>query len=263
LRFHDIDVLSKILWPGILQIDLAYTFPKFTLCYGISKCGLSMVFIHLSITSKIRSKGFTAITIIKLHFEQFPKMYNGSGGYKMKNSCMTAIAALLVLAASSCGNQGNPKVSDEPETRIMQQEDGTVSLKLAEAALYNDPTDPAGNTAEWEVVITKPGRYKVWLTSATKDTMDLRYSQAVKISLMDDQLEGKPVCDRISENAGIIHDSYFIAESYMGSFFIADSGEYKVQVISEKVDPKKIGKQNSSPLDDTMMISVQLTPATR
>jgi hypothetical protein len=49
----------------------------------------------------------------------------------------------------------------------------------------------------------------------------------------------------------------------MGSFFIPDSGEYKVQVISEKVDPKNIGKQISSPMDDTMMISVQLAPAMR
>lgn len=181
----------------------------------------------------------------------------------MKNSCLTAISALLVITVSSCGNHGSPKVTEDGENRVMQQEDGTVLLKLAEAALYNDPADPVGNTAEWEVVITKPGRYKVWLTSATKDTMDLRYSHAVKISLMDDQLERKPVCDRISENAGIVHDSFFITESYMGSFFIPDSGEYKVQVISEKVDPRNTGKQNTSPMDDTMMISVQLAPATR
>jgi hypothetical protein len=190
-------------------------------------------------------------------------MSNRSGGYKMKNICMTAMAALLAFTIASCGNQGNPTVTDGSENLIMQQEDGTVSLKLAEAAMYNDPENPAGNTAEWEVKITKPGRYKVWLTSATKDTMDLRYSQAVKISLMDDQLEGKPVCDNILENAGIVNDAYFIAESYMGSFFIQSPGEYKVQVISEKVDPKKIGKQNTSLMDDTMMISVQLAPATR
>ncbi len=181
----------------------------------------------------------------------------------MKNICLTAITALLAITVSSCGNHGSPKVSEDVENRIMQQEDGTVTLKLAEAAIYNDLADPAGNTAEWEVVITKPGRYWVWLSSATKDTMDLKYSQAVKISLLDDLLEGKPVCNRISENAGFVQDSYFIAESYMGSFFIPDSGEYKVQVISEKVDPKNLEEQNTSSLDDTMMISVQLTPAIR
>jgi len=190
-------------------------------------------------------------------------MSNRSGGNKMKNICLTAITAFLAITVSSCSNHGSPKVTEDDENRIIQQEDGTVSLKLAEAAIYNDPADPAGNTAEWEVVITKPGRYKVWLTSATRDTMNLRYSQAVKISLFDDQLEGKPVCNRISENAGIVHDSYFIAESYMGSFFIPNSGEYKVQVISEKVDPKNTVKQNVSPMDDTMMISVHLAPATR
>jgi hypothetical protein len=190
-------------------------------------------------------------------------MSNRSGGYKMKKICLTAMTALLVIIIPSCGNHGSPNVSEDVENRIMQQEDGTVLLKLAEAAIYNDPSDPVGNTAEWEVVITKPGRYWVWLSSATKDTMDLRYSHAVKISLMDDQLEGKPVCNRISENAGIVHDSYFIAESYMGSFFIQDSGEYKVQVISEKVDPRNLEKQNTALLDDTMMISVQLAPATR
>lgn len=189
-------------------------------------------------------------------------MSNRSGGYKMKNISLTTMTALLAITVSSCGNHRSPEVTDESGNRIIQQEDGKVSLKLSEAAVYKDPADPAGNTAEWEVVITKPGRYKVWLTSATKDTMDLKYSHTVKISLMDDQLEAKPVCDNILENAGIVHDSYFIAESYMGSFFIQDSGEYKVQVISEKVNPKIIGKQNASLIDDTMMISVNLAPAT-
>jgi hypothetical protein len=190
-------------------------------------------------------------------------MSNRTGGYKMKNICLTAMTVVLAITVSSCGNHGSPKVTEDDENRIIQQEDGTVSLKLTEAAIYNDPADPAGNTAEWEVVITKPGRYWVWLSSATKDTMDLRYSHAVKISLMDNQLEENPVCNRISENAGIVHDSYFIAESYMGSFFIPDSGEYKVQVISEKVDPKNKEQQNISPMDDTIMISVQLSPAAR
>lgn len=173
------------------------------------------------------------------------------------------ISGLVILFVWSCNHRGNTGFIQDAENRILQQEDGTVSLALDQAACYSDVVDPSINTAEWYVVISKPGRYKVWLSSATKDTMDLSYANPVRISLSDKQLEVDPACDNIIENSGDVPRSYFRADSYMGSIYIAEPGEYNLQVISEKVIAKNIRSQNTLLSDDTMLMSVQLTPLTR
>jgi hypothetical protein len=86
------------------------------------------------------------------------------------------------------------------ENAVLQQEDGTLSLDMEKATCYNDEFDPSSNTAEWNVVISKPGRFKVWLSSATKDTTELSYVNSVKISLLDNQLEVDPAVIRCSES---------------------------------------------------------------
>jgi hypothetical protein len=163
----------------------------------------------------------------------------------------------------SCGHLGDTKNLKDAENRITQQEDGTISLKLEKAACYSDVVNPSSNTAEWNVVISKPGRFKVWLSSATKDTTDLSYANSVKISLMDNQLEVNPVCDKIVQNSSDVPYPYFRADSYMGSFYISEPGEYNIQVISEKVTSKNARSQSSSPADNTKLMSVILTPMTR
>jgi len=180
----------------------------------------------------------------------------------MRKIIFTFIAGLAIIIVWSCGHKGNTKDLKEAENRIIQQEDGTLSMKLDEAATYSDLVDPSCNTAEWNVVISKPGGYKVWLTSATKDTIDLNYSNSVRISLSDDHLEVTPECDKIVKNADNVTSSYFIADSYMGSFYIPEPGEYNMQVISEKVIAKNNRTQNTSLADDIMLLSVHMTPMT-
>jgi hypothetical protein len=57
----------------------------------------------------------------------------------------------------SYGQHGTIQYSKEAEHRIVQESDGTVSLKIEKAACYNDAVNPSNNTADWNVVITKPG----------------------------------------------------------------------------------------------------------
>ena len=138
-----------------------------------------------------------------------------------------------------------------------------MSLKLDKAGFYCDLTNPSNNTADWNVVISKPGHFKVWLSSATKDTSNLNYANSVRISLLDDQLEVKPVCDKIVQNTNDVHYPYFRADSYMGSVYVSEPGEYNIQVISEKVTSKTTEFQSTSLADDTKLMSVILMPITR
>jgi hypothetical protein len=176
---------------------------------------------------------------------------------------LTLIICLVSVVMWSCTHQGSPKGLQEAGNTILQQEDGTVSLKLDKAECYNDKVNPSYNTADWNIVISKPGRFKVWLASATKDTTDLRYRNSVRINLLDDHLVANPVCDKIVHNSGDVSYPYFKTESYMGSLYVSEPGEYNIQVISEKVIAKNSGAKNTSPIDDTMMMSVVLTPMTR
>jgi len=151
----------------------------------------------------------------------------------------------------------------EADNRIIQQQDGTVSLKLEKAACYSDAVNPSNNTADWNVVISKPGRFKVWLSSATKDTADLSYSSSVKVNILDDHLEVTPAIDKVVTNSDDVPDSYYRADSYVGSFYVPEPGEYNIQVISDKVIAKNAGSKNNPQIDDTILMSVLITPAIR
>jgi len=179
----------------------------------------------------------------------------------MKRRTIVYFIGLALLPVWSCGHKESKDLKDA-ENRIMQQNDGTISLILDKAAFYSDVVNPSNNTADWNVVISKPGQYKVWLSSATKDTSDLKFANSVRISLLDDQLEANPVCDKIVRNSTDVHYPYFRADSYMGSVNVSEPGEYNIQLISEKVISKK-AEQNTSVADDTKLMSVILTPATR
>ncbi len=168
------------------------------------------------------------------------------------------MAALFVW---SCGTRSDK--NNVPENAVVQQEDGTLALNLDKATCYNDAVNPSSNTAEWNVVVSKPGRFKVWLSSATKDTTELSYINSVKVSLLDNQLEVDPACDKIVRNSDEVSYPYYRADSYMGSFYISEPGEYNIQVISEKVLPKEAMNDVSSGPADTRLMSVILTPNTR
>lgn len=181
----------------------------------------------------------------------------------MKKRNFVLLICLVSLIVVSCAHQKVTKDLKADENSVSQNEDGTISLKLDKAACYSDKVNPSNNTAEWNVIISKPGRFKVWLSSATKDTTNLSYANSVRISLSDDHLEANPACDKIVLNSGDVPYHYFRADSYMGSFYFSEPGQYNIQVISEKVVAKDSGSKNITPTDKTMLMSVILTPTTR
>jgi hypothetical protein len=166
-----------------------------------------------------------------------------------------------VCLLCSCGNSGK-KVSENQRdaTKIIQGADGTISLKLDKADCYNDMSDPSGNTAEWDVVVSKSGRYNVWISSATKDTTDLKYKHPLLVSVQDTRIEGHPGCDKIISNSRDVDYPYFRADSFVGSMYIQDTGEFNIQVISEKIVPKDYNPGNASGEDLSKLISVSFTP---
>jgi hypothetical protein len=149
------------------------------------------------------------------------------------------------------------------DNKILQQADGTISLKVDKAECYQDKVNPASNTAEWSVMVSKSGRYNVWLSSATKDTTDLKYENSVRLNILDNRLEARPACDKVFQNSGDVSYPYFRADSFMGSLYLQDTGVYYIQVISEKILPKEDQASQTSFEDNSKLLSVFLTPITR
>jgi hypothetical protein len=149
------------------------------------------------------------------------------------------------------------------ENEILQQKDGTISLKIDKAECYHDLVNPASNTAEWNVVVSKSGRYDVWLSSATIDTTDLKYKNSVLLSISDNRLETLPIVNRVVQNSSDVSRPYYQADSFMGSLYLQDTGVYSVQVISDRILPKDFNPGGSAPEDLTKILSVSLTPAKR
>ena len=183
----------------------------------------------------------------------------------MRRELLVCLVMTGIVLISSCKNEvkSGDESSKISENSIVQADDGTISLKINKAECYSDMTNPSNNTADWNVVISKPGRFKVWLSSATKDTSDLKYTNSVRISLLDDQLEAKPACDKIVQNTSEVQYPYFRADSYMGSVYVSEPGEYNIQVISEKITSNTTEFQSTSLADDTKLMSVILMPVTR
>jgi hypothetical protein len=169
-----------------------------------------------------------------------------------------------VMLFNSCGNSlttaGRAGNGNDANV-IKQQDDGTISLNLANADCYSDVKNPSCNTAEWNVNVSKKGRYNIWLSSATKDTNDLNYKNAVMVSVQDLMIEGRPECDRIVYNSSDVKYPWFRADSFIGAMYIQDTGVFHVQINSEQILPKDINKGEMSAADLTKLISVSFTPA--
>jgi len=171
------------------------------------------------------------------------------------------IISLVLLLVWACGKKSDP--NSVSENAVIQDADGTLALSMENATCYSDIVNPSSNTAEWNIVVSKPGHFRVWLSSATKDTTDLSYANSVKISLLDKLLEVNPECDKVVLNSDKVSFPYFRADSYVGSLYISEPGEYSIQVISEKVLSKKAMNSSTSCLGDTKLMSVILAPMTR
>jgi hypothetical protein len=183
----------------------------------------------------------------------------------MRNILFTLSVLAVTLIIYSCSNSENRpgKKAITANEKIKQKNDGTIDLHIEKASCYDDNTNPSGNTAEWTFIVLMPGRYKVWLSSATTDTMDLQYHSKVKISFQDEWLDVKPARDKIVLNAGDVKYPYFRADSYMGTFYIQEPGEYSIQVISEKVIAQSENIKHTPETDHTKLISLFLTPSTQ
>jgi hypothetical protein len=170
-----------------------------------------------------------------------------------------------ILIFYSCRNSGDQK---EPkmkvvQNKILQQSDGTISLKVDKADCYRDMVNPSSNTAEWNVRVSKSGRFNVWLSSATKDTTDLKYDNSVKLNILENRFEIRPGCDKIIRNSDDVAYPYFRADSFVGSLYIQDTGLFNVQIISEKIVPDDTKKGESSATENSKLLSVFFTPITR
>jgi hypothetical protein len=183
----------------------------------------------------------------------------------MRNILIIVSFFVITFSIISCNNSANNTAkTNTANTHIVKQlDDGTINLQIEKAFCYNNQANPSYNAAEWNIVVTKSGRYEVWLSSATIDTVDLQYNNLVTISLQDKQLNVKPISNKIILNASGVKYPYFRADSYMGEFYIQDPGEYSVQLISEKVIAESDTTRTSGVLDHTKVLSVFMTPMTR
>jgi hypothetical protein len=177
------------------------------------------------------------------------------------------ICGLLIFIAGvflySCNNAGVKKGTKNQivKNKILQQQDGTISLKVDKADCYQDAVNPSSNTAEWNVRVSKSGRFNVWLSSATKDTTDLKYKNSVLLSILDNRIEAHPACDKIIRNSSDVTYPYFRADSFLGSLYIQDTGLFNIQIISDKIIPKDKG--SSGDVESSKILSVFLTPITQ
>ena len=172
------------------------------------------------------------------------------------------VGIILFYSCNTISEQKEAKMK-LVQNKILQQEDGTISLKVDKADCYQDMVNPSSNTAEWNVVVSKSGRFNVWLSSATKDTTDLKYDNSVMLSILDNRIEARPACDKIIHNSSDVTYPYFRADSFIGSLYIQDTGLYNIQIISEKIVPKEIMKGELSGSANSKLLSVFLTPITR
>ena len=182
----------------------------------------------------------------------------------MKKSILVWTVVISVSLLYSCSNSSDQSTSARGKSNeIVQKEDGTISLHVDNADCYADMLNPSVNTAEWSVVVSKSGRYNVWLSSATKDTTDLNYKSKVLVSVQDTRIEGRPGCDKIILDSKDVAYPYFRADSFMGSMYIQDTGVFNVQVISEQILPKNYSINDMSGADLSKLLCVSFTPEKR
>ena len=181
---------------------------------------------------------------------------------KIKSTLAIIIGVILLF---SCNNAQSPGRGNEPlsTNKVIQQPDGSIALHVNKAGSYRDKKNPSINTAEWNIEISKSGRFDVWLSSATTDTTDLGYKNKVLLNIHNNVLEIQPVVNKVVKNTSEVESPYFKTDSFMGAMYIQDTGLYLVQIISDKILPEDIHDANERITEKTKLLSVTLTPAIR
>ena len=182
-------------------------------------------------------------------------------GMKTYIKILGLFAFAVVIGITSCGHDGTTKDSNQlgKFDRPAGQEKGVVLL-IADADLIQVYDNPQYNTAEWLFTVKKPGRYDVWLSSLTSDTMKLYYADNVIITAGESRLTKKPISDEIVLDDTSVRKPWYRADSHMGSIFFSKPGEYQIQVISEKVEPRSAGMPDLSIDKQTHLNSLILKP---
>ncbi|MCD4769553.1 MAG: hypothetical protein K8R35_05240 [Bacteroidales bacterium] len=159
------------------------------------------------------------------------------------------VFGLFILFIIGC-NQGSiqNRGGEDDTAAVIQKGKGDISLRLKDAYLLYDEDYPERNTAEWRIEVCSSGRYEVWLSSLTRDTMNLSYNEPVIVTFGDDRIENQPVGNKIILDDIEKTSPYFRADSKIGSIFIDDPGHYNLQVISEKVLPESTSYDSHKPV---------------
>jgi len=171
---------------------------------------------------------------------------------------LAASLYLILLVGGCSGNKANEGTDIVLENEVVQSVNGDILLALEDAYLFNDSSNPDRNTAEWNFLVKNEGRYEVWLSSLTRDTMNLGYSMPVIVNFGDKRLEIQPIGDEILIDN--VDKPYFRADSRAGSIYIDDPGHYNLQVISEKVLPGSVIKDGTARGIVTILDQIKLIP---
>jgi len=168
---------------------------------------------------------------------------------------LVIISVLLIYGCNNSEDREEEITADD----IIQNQNGNIILSLKDAYLLSDKDNPHRNTAEWGFTVNSKGRYEVWLSSFTKDTMNLSYLEPVIVHFGDKKLESQPVGNKIVLDDDHVSEPYFRADSRLGSILIEDSGHYNIQIISEKVLPSMGSKLsvNANTILDQIILKPQ------
>jgi hypothetical protein len=176
-----------------------------------------------------------------------------------KIGSFAAICCSLIFGIGCNGDIEKSSNQVDDTVEVIQSKDGTISLALKDAFLFNDENHPDRNTAEWSFTVNSEGRYEVWLSSLTQDTMHLEYNLPVIVTFGDKRLEEQPVGDNIILDSGVDRP-YYRADSRLGSIYIDDPGHYNIQVISEKVLPGSKLRESLLVGTHTILDQISLRP---
>lgn len=153
----------------------------------------------------------------------------------------------LALIVGSCGNNAGETAGTQTESFITEQADGTIILDLEKAYVLQDSLNPDMNTAEWFFRIKNKGRYELWLSSYTRDTMNLMYDGPVYINFRDKKIKAESIIgNEIVLDTPDIGSMYYRADSKLGSVYVEQAGEYNIQISGSQVRPCEVSSLNNS-----------------
>lgn len=171
------------------------------------------------------------------------------------------LGLVLIVGMTACKDNGElKKESRNAKTDKTVGQNGGVTLLIKDAALMQVDSNPQYNTAEWHFKVDKAGRYEVWLSSLTCDTLHLQFDENVIITAGDSRLDKKPIGDEIVTSDNSVKAPWYRADSHMGSIFFSKPGEYQVQVISARVERHAADLSDISVDKHTLINSLILKP---